>query len=258
VIWNLLSNAVKFTPRGGQVRIMTASTPAFVEIVVSDTGSGLSREFLPFAFDRFRQADQSFTRSHGGLGLGLAIVKHVVELHGGEVAAESDGPGSGAVFRVRLPAYAGAGELDGEEERWVAAAQADGPDFGGRLILVVDDDAATRELMVAMLTKVGAMVRTASSAREAFTQLDVELPALIVADIGMPEEDGLSFSRRLRCRPPDRGGNVPTVALSAYARLEDRQAALSAGFDAFVAKPALPSELLATIQQTLVEAGTMD
>jgi signal transduction histidine kinase/ActR/RegA family two-component response regulator len=259
VIWNLLSNAVKFSSAGGQVRVELSHAGAFVEITVSDNGVGLTPDFLPYVFDRFRQADQTFTRTHGGLGLGLAIVKQVVEMHGGDVRADSAGPGTGATFRVRLPVSPELGsvlEVDvpsGPE----APPTPKPPDLSGLLVLVVDDDEATRELMLAMLNRTGARVLAAASAREALEQLDAVVPTLIVADVGMPEQDGLSLVRRLRGRPVDRGGRVPVVALSAYARAEDRAAALAAGFDAFVAKPAVPSQLLATISDTLRAAGAV-
>ena len=252
VVWNLLSNAVKFSSTGGRVRVAASRTGRLVEIAVTDSGVGLTRDFLPYVFDRFRQADQTFTRAHGGLGLGLAIVKQVVEMHGGEVSADSAGPGQGAVFRVRLPVF---GVVPGAIESAGLSPQethpSNVPDLTGRLVLVVDDDAATRELMAALLGQVGARVVTASCVREAIAQIDAGVPSLIVADVGMPEEDGLTFIRRLRRRSPARGGRVPAVALSAYARAEDRAAALAAGFDAFVAKPAVPDDLLAKIHETL-------
>ena len=250
VIWNLLSNAVKFTPPGGQVTVAAAGKGRFVEITVSDTGIGLTPEFLPYVFDRFRQADQSFTRAHGGLGLGLSIVKQVVEMHGGQVSAASDGPGHGTVFTVRLPP--GAVETETHRDR--------GPipprplDLTGSHILVVDDDGHTREVLQALLSKAGAIVTTASSVEEAVRVLDAHVPDLMVADIGMPVEDGLSLCRRLRARGPDLGGNVPAVALSAYTRSEDRASALGAGFDAFVAKPASPSALLSVIGEVLEQS----
>lgn len=251
VVWNLLSNAVKFTPSGGQVHAAVAAGPDSVEIVVTDTGIGLTPEFLPYVFERFRQADQSFTRAHGGLGLGLAIVKQVVELHGGEVAASSAGSGQGTVFRVRLPRAGVTADHFTQEPAGSDAAPLAVPDLTGRLVLVVDDDGATRELMNVMLTQRGARVVTAASAREAIERMDEEVPSLIVADVGMPGEDGLSLLRRLRQRPADRGGKVPGVALSAYTRTEDRAAALAAGFEAFVPKPAVPAVLLATIDHVL-------
>ena len=249
VIWNLLSNAVKFTPHGGRVTVCADRRGRFVEILVADTGMGLTPEFLPQVFDRFRQADQSFTRTHGGLGLGLSIVKQVVELHGGQVSAASEGPGRGAVFTVRLPPAAveePAAEAPPNHQR-AAAPVTRAVDLSGRNILVVDDDGSTRELLLTMLTKGGAIVTTAPSAEEAMTAIDAHVPDLIIADIGMPVEDGLSFCRRLRGRSDRHAHAVPAIALSAYTRAEDRAAALSAGFDEFVAKPAAPADLFAAI-----------
>jgi len=253
VIWNLLSNAVKFTPQGGVVTIAAIRKGRFVEITVTDTGVGLTPEFLPFVFDRFRQADQSFTRAHGGLGLGLSIVKQVVEMHGGQVTAASDGPGSGAVFTVRLPP--GAVETESETDQAPLEAPARQIDLAGRNILVVDDDGHTRELLEAMLSRAGALVTTAASSEEALRAMDALVPDLLVADIGMPVEDGLTLCRRMRTRGAGQGGNVPAVALSAYTRSEDRAAALGAGFDAFVAKPATPSALLSVIGEVLERAA---
>ena len=250
VIWNLLSNAVKFTPPGGRVTIGADRRGRFVEIIVADTGVGLTAEFLPLVFDRFRQADQSFTRAHGGLGLGLSIVKQVVELHGGHVSAASEGPGRGALFTVRLPQAAVAEELAPEApaNKQPAAASIDRPiDLSRRNFLVVDDDSSTRELLLAMLSRSGAIVTTAPSAEEAMAAIDAHVPDFIIADIGMPVEDGLSFCRRLRERSDAHGGAVPAIALSAYTRAEDRAAALAAGFDEFVAKPATPADLFAAI-----------
>src|SRR3954471_5173506 len=252
VIWNLLSNAVKFTPQGGRVTLAAERRGRFAEITVTDTGVGLTPEFLPYVFDRFRQADQSFTRAHGGLGLGLSIVKQVVEMHGGQIAAASEGAGCGSVFTVRLPAGAIETPLpsDAAEDRQGAAAPV-AIDLTGRNVLVVDDDHATRELLLTMLTKAGAIVTTAASATDAVIALDAHVPDLMVADIGMPLEDGLSLCRRVRARGPQHGGGVPAVALSAYTRAEDRAAALEAGFDAFVAKPTTSTELLAAIGAVL-------
>jgi signal transduction histidine kinase/ActR/RegA family two-component response regulator len=258
VIWNLLSNAVKFTPHGGRVTIAAARRGRFVEVTVADTGVGLTPEFLPFVFDRFRQADQSFTRTHGGLGIGLSIVKQVVEMHGGQVSAASDGAGRGAVFTVRLPIAAVETTLPDDRSAENSAPPAAPIDLSARMVLVVDDDGGTRELLTAILTRAGAIVTTASSADEAMTAIDAHVPDLIVADIGMPVEDGLSFCRRLRAREA-RGANVPAIALSAYTRAEDRAAALAAGFDAFVAKPAAPADLfsaIASVQEKTARAGS--
>src|SRR3954468_18935041 len=253
VIWNLLSNAVKFTPQGGRVSLAAERRGRFAEITVTDTGVGLTPEFLPYVFDRFRQADQSFTRAHGGLGLGLSIVKQVVEMHGGQIAAASEGAGRGSVFTVRLPASAIETPLpnDAAVEDGQRAAAPVTVDLTGRNVLVVDDDSATRELLMTMLTKAGAIVTTAASANEAVIALDAHVPDFLVADIGMPLEDGLSLCRRLRARAAQQGGDVPAVALSAYTRAEDRSAALEAGFDAFVAKPTTSTDLLAAIRGVL-------
>jgi signal transduction histidine kinase/CheY-like chemotaxis protein len=260
VVWNLLSNAVKFTPAGGDVRVTLEANGTDVHVAVTDTGIGMTPEFLPHVFERFRQADQSFTRTYGGLGLGLAIVKQVVELHGGEATADSKGPGQGATFSVRMPAAAAASFHHGAEPPQVEALEElpPTPNLHGRFVLVVDDDPATRELMTVMLTQCGARVVTAASAREAMARIDEEVPSLIVADVGMPEEDGLSMLRRLRRRRANRGGRVPAVALSAYTRAEDRAAALAAGYDAFVPKPAVPARLLITIEETLRNTALQD
>jgi len=244
VFWNLLSNAVKFTPRGGRIDVALApSDRSFLDVTIADTGIGLSPEFLPFAFERFRQADQSFTRTQAGLGLGLAIVKHLVEMHGGQVSVASGGVGQGATFQVRLP-------LAGVQKDQVAETFVR-PDFSGRLILVVEDDPTTRELLVTMLSQCQARVEAVDSAQSAIDHIDQELPALILADLGMPEEDGLTMMRRIRRRPPDRGGRIPSVALSAYARGEDRRAAIAAGFDDFLTKPAMPADVLRMIERRL-------
>ena len=253
VFWNLLSNAVKFTPRGGRIDVALApSDRSFLDVTIADTGIGLSPEFLPFAFERFRQADQSFTRTQAGLGLGLAIVKHLVEMHGGQVSVASGGVGQGATFQVRLP-LAGVvlAKTSADDQKDQVAETFVRPDFSGRLILVVEDDPTTRELLVTMLSQCQARVEAVDSAQSAIDHIDQELPALILADLGMPEEDGLTMMRRIRRRPPDRGGRIPSVALSAYARGEDRRAAIAAGFDDFLTKPAMPADVLRMIERRL-------
>ena len=248
VFWNIFSNACKFTPPGGRIEISLQDDEAWSVLRVSDTGPGIAPDFLPYVFDRFRQADQSFTRTHGGLGLGLAIVKQLVEMHGGEVSAHSDGLGRGATFLIRLPSAAAARTMRPREDRQTQATDAiPDIDFEDSLILVVDDDEATRDLLRTILTECGARVIAVENAAEAVAQLPLEVPAVIVADLGMPGEDGLTMMRRIRERPPTAGGHVPAVALSAYARAEDREAALMAGFDEFLAKPAMPAEIVRAI-----------
>jgi signal transduction histidine kinase/CheY-like chemotaxis protein len=254
ILWNLLSNSIKFTPEGGRITVRAARAGAEIEITVADTGIGLSPEFLPFAFERFRQGDQSFTRSHGGLGLGLAIVKHLVEMHGGEVSAESAGVGQGATFRVRLPVQgppAETGDVRSRQGEDGGTAPWDEADFAGCPILVVDDDLSTRELLTMLLTRCQARVVAAASARAAFETFQREAPAVVVADIGMPTEDGLSLMRRIRALPANDGGGVPSLALSAYARSQDKARALDAGFNEFLTKPALPGDVVNAVKRLL-------
>jgi signal transduction histidine kinase/CheY-like chemotaxis protein len=255
VFWNLLSNAVKFTPAGGRVQATIDRRDSQIRVTIADTGMGIPSEFLPYAFERFRQADQSFTRPHGGLGLGLAIVKHLIETHGGEVSVASEGAGLGATFCVQLP-VGGAQALAVAEPEADVAPQADplsevAAEFYGQVVLVVDDDPTTRDLLATLLTDRGARVATVESAAAALEWLDAHVPALMVADIGMPGQDGLSLMRAIRRRPPNKGGAVPSVALSAFARAEDKRAALAAGFDDYLTKPALPADVLGTLARLL-------
>jgi signal transduction histidine kinase/CheY-like chemotaxis protein len=248
VFWNILSNACKFTPPGGRIDVSLHDHDEWTLLRVADTGGGIAPEFLPYVFDRFRQADQSFTRTHGGLGLGLAIVKQLVEMHGGEVWAHSDGMGQGATFEIRLPSAVAARAIRAQDDRQQTTTDAiPDVDFEDSLVLVVDDDAATRDLLRTILTECGARVIAVSNAAEAIGQLSLEIPAVIVGDVGMPGEDGLTMIRRIRQRSPAAGGRVPAVALSAYARVEDREAALGAGFDEFLAKPAMPADVVRVI-----------
>jgi signal transduction histidine kinase/ActR/RegA family two-component response regulator len=255
VFWNLFSNAVKFTPPGGRVDATIDRVDSQIRVRVADTGIGIAEEFLPHAFERFRQADQSFTRPHGGLGLGLAIVKHLVETHGGEVAVASGGAGLGATFTVQLPV--GGAQLPAVSEAETDAAPGparlldDLPVLDGCRVLVVDDDPTTRELLATLLGERGARVATADSAAAALAWLDTETPAIVLADIGMPGQDGLSLMRAIRRRPAQQAGHVPAIALSAYARAEDRRAALAAGFDEYLTKPALPSDVVHAIARLL-------
>jgi PAS domain S-box-containing protein len=259
VIWNLLSNAIKFTPSGGVVTISLHGSRTRVEITVSDTGAGIRREVLPFVFDRFRQADSSTTRAHGGLGLGLAIVRHVVELHGGTVEAHSAGEGQGATFRLELPVR-DASMRGGTERRPMvdeaAMAGAWEPLLQGRRILVVDDHADARQLIGGILEASGASVVTTASSREAVEALARSAPDVLIADIGLPEEDGYALIRRIRRLDPAHGGLIPAIALTAYARTEDKDRALAAGFQRHVAKPVEPHVLVKIVASTLEERAT--
>jgi PAS domain S-box-containing protein len=252
VIWNLLSNAIKFTPRGGLVQIKLERVDSHVQITVSDTGQGISAEFLPFVFDRFRQADSTTTRKHGGLGLGLAIVRHLVELHGGTVKAESGGEGQGSIFTVTLPLMPAYHSAATEERKEQAAGDSLlAFDFAERLdglkILAVDDEADTCELLKTALAECGAQVTTASSAQEALARLERLLPDVLISDIGMPDEDGYELIRRVRQLPAESGGAIPAVALTAYARAEDRLRVLREGYQMHVPKPVELAELVAVV-----------
>lgn len=244
VFWNLLSNAVKFTPKQGKVEVLLERVNSHVEISVSDTGEGIAPDFLPFVFDRFRQADASTTRQHGGLGLGLSIVKHLTELHGGSVRAKSPGLGQGATFIVSLPVRVTTSDP-------ASPSRADHADetimLTGIRILVVDDDPDARDLVRRMLANSGAEVRTAASAAEAVVALREKPPHLLISDIGMPGEDGFGLIRKVRALPEQEGGRVPAVALTAFAGPEDRRRALLAGFQMHVPKPVEPGELIAVV-----------
>ena len=255
VVWNILSNACKFTPEGGRIDVHLRNTAAASTVVIADTGVGIADDFLPYVFDRFRQADQGFTRAAGGLGLGLAIAKQLAEMHGGDIRVRSDGLGKGATFELRLP-------LVGRGRRRLSPARGhDQPelppdvDLTGHLVLVVEDDEASRELLATILTQAGARVVAAGSAAAGVAQLDVEVPSLVLADIGMPGEDGLTMIRKIRQRPPGRGGLVRAIAVSAYARTQDRRVALGAGFDDFLTKPVLPGDVLRAVGRWLLAAG---
>ena len=250
VVWNLLSNAIKFTPRGGRVQIRSERVNSHLEIVVSDTGQGISPDFLPHVFDRFRQADQKTSRQHGGMGLGLAIVRHLVEMHGGTVSANSEGEGKGATFTVSLP-IAPVYQVDSSAGRVHPGARDLLPpnDITDRLdelkILVVDDEADTRELLRQGLEYCGATVSVAGSAAEAVEALMAQTPDILISDIGMPGVDGYDLIRQVRRLPATDGGKIPAIALTAYTRTEDRLQALRAGYDMHVPKPVELAELVA-------------
>jgi PAS domain S-box-containing protein len=249
VVWNLLSNAVKFTPQGGRVEARLERMDPYIGITVSDTGKGISPDFLPYVFDRFRQADASSARRYGGLGLGLALVKYLVELHGGTIEAASAGEGHGSMFRVTLPVRAVATPL-GEAGGAPVTVKSSG-ELAGVRALVVDDEDDARKLIETVLRQYGADVVAVSSAAEAYTLITTtppkERPDVMVTDIGMPGEDGYSLIRRVREWERARGAYIPAVALTAYGRVEDRMRALSAGFQMHVAKPVEPAELAVVI-----------
>ncbi len=228
IVWNLLSNAIKFTPKGGHIQVQLARVNSHVELSVADNGQGIAPQFMPYLFDRFRQADPSTTRRHGGLGIGLAITKQLVDLQGGEISAHSDGEGHGASFRVTLPLYVLRGEIDkgdGEFTRTTAAMDAlnaSRMSLQGLKILVVDDEQDARDLIKRMLEGCNASVITAGSAAEAMPILQSQKLDVLVSDIGMPEIDGYEFIKQVRSMPPEEGGKTPAIALTAFARSEDR------------------------------------
>ena len=266
IVWNLLSNAIKFTPKEGRVQVLLSRADSHLDVTVSDSGPGIDAEFLPYVFDRFRQADPTTTRTHGGLGLGLAIVRHLTELHGGTVRAESAGEGGGATFRVTLPLlamqpaaqqspppqppHAPAAESAGRDE---AGDGGDGfrlecpPELEGLRVLIVEDDADSRALLVAVLRQCRAEVLAVPNVAEALDAFDAWLPDVLVSDIEMPGEDGYALIRQVRARPAEQGGRIPAAALTAYARAEDRMRALLAGFQIHVPKPVEPAELAAVV-----------
>jgi CheY-like chemotaxis protein len=259
IVWNLLSNAVKFTPVHGRIEIGIEYINSHLQLKVSDSGVGISPEFLPRVFDRFSQANTSSERKYGGLGLGLAIVRHLVELHGGTICADSLGEGQGATFTVMLPVRA-MHEESGEFKRTDTSAEymaslTEAIRLDGLRVMVVDDEAESRELLFAMLNNRGAEVKACASAAEALVALARWRPAVLVSDIGMPGEDGYTLIRRLRALDPARVGDIPAVALTGYARNEDRMRALAAGFQMHVSKPVEPVELIVIIASL---AGRLD
>ena len=248
VVWNLISNAIKFTPRGGRIKITLERVNSHIEVCVADSGVGIQPDFLPHVFERFRQRDATTTRRHGGLGLGLSIVKHIVELHGGTVAANSDGEGKGATFRVTLPVAVTRWipNRPGEHSRSLERPSVPfvNADLSNLVVLVVDDDPDSRELLHRLLCDCGATVIAAASAAEALTAKDKQRPDILISDIGMPEIDGYQLLRSLRANGEVR---FPAIALTAFARSEDRTRALLAGYVAHVSKPVEPAELIATV-----------
>jgi signal transduction histidine kinase/ActR/RegA family two-component response regulator len=262
VLWNLLTNAVKFTPKGGRVTVTLARVNSHLEIEVLDNGEGIDPAFLPHVFDRFRQADASTTRRHGGLGLGLSIVKQLIELHGGAIRAESAGSGTGSVFRITLPLMPIADVLASDESRQHPRRSIDLPavedaptaDLHGLRVLVVDDEPDARALLQRLLQDCNASVVTAQSASEALKLIVSDHPDVLVSDVGMPGEDGYALIRRVR-RLGDGVAATPAIALTTYARTEDRVKAIQAGFQVHLSKPVEPIELVAMVQSLAQKAA---
>ncbi len=238
VIWNLLTNAIKFTPKGGRVTLIVEAGRDTVSMCVSDTGIGIRPDFLPHVFETFRQAESASTRAYGGLGLGLSIVRHLVQLHGGTVRAQSDGPGCGATFIVELPRL--------RQPRISAVTNVMPPDdtladLSGVSVLVLDDEKAVRDYMAAVVARCGAAVRTATDVQQAIWLVQDALPDVVLCDLAMPHADGFAFLQWLRSVPWPRA--VPVIAVTAYARPEDEERARAAGFNTFLRKPVQPGEL---------------
>ncbi|HSD47339.1 MAG TPA: ATP-binding protein [Pyrinomonadaceae bacterium] len=252
IVWNLLTNAVKFTPKGGRIQVKLQRVDSHVEIVVSDSGVGISKEFLPHVFDRFRQADASTTRIHGGLGLGLSIVHQLVDLHGGSVSVFSEGEGKGATFTIHLP-FVGviSNQKDAESAPPANPDEVNTfnglPSLEGLKVLVVDDEADTRELISEVLKEVGSEVIACRSVAEALVALEQHKPDILISDLGMPDEDGYSLISKIRALPAERGGHIPAAALTAYARAEDRMRVLRSGFQFHLPKPVDSAELVTVV-----------
>ncbi|MFP4410815.1 response regulator [Coleofasciculus sp.] len=242
VVWNLLSNAVKFTPKGGRITVRLQEIDSQAQIQVSDTGQGISQDFFPYIFDYFRQENSTTTRSVGGLGLGLAIVRHLIELHGGRIEAESDGIGQGATFTVRLPLMS-----DSPINPQNSSPEDEGLDLTDVTVLLVEDEVDTLDLLTIILESYGATVEGVTSANQALALFSQGQPDVLISDIGMPGMDGYELIRQVRELPPDRGGLVPAIALTAYAGETDHERALSAGFNRHLSKPIEPDQIVDAI-----------
>jgi NO-binding membrane sensor protein with MHYT domain/CheY-like chemotaxis protein len=260
VMWNLLSNAVKFTPNGGMVQVLLGRDDQDVVIRVADSGIGIEPDFLPYVFDRFRQQDASITRKHGGLGLGLSIARQLVELHGGTIAVSSGGAHAGTTFTLRLPLAEPQARTP--QPAPVVASQSDQAapqgDLAGVKVLLVDDADDTLDVLQQILQQSGATIMAASSAGTALALLEREQPDVIVSDIGMPDIDGFELMRRIRRRAAGAGGAIPAIALTAFTRQDDRNKAMQAGFDDYLAKPVEPSSLVAHIAQAVGQRGAAE
>jgi PAS domain S-box-containing protein len=251
VVWNLVSNAIKFTPKGGKVQVRLEEADGYAQIIVSDTGKGISADFLPFVFDYFRQADSTSTRNFGGLGLGLAIVRNIVEMHGGIVQAESHGEGKGAIFTVSLPLLSNESPRLTDKQKYSALLAPNSLPLNGIRVLVVDDDADSRDFVAFVLEQDGAFVIAVSSGYEALQVLAEIKPDVLVSDISMPDMDGYMLIHQVRTLTLEQGGQIPAIALTAFARNNDQQEALKAGFQMHLSKPINPEELIAAIVQLL-------
>ncbi len=249
VMWNLISNAIKFTPKGGAVQVLLQRAESHVEVTVSDSGVGIAPDFLPHVFEAFQQAVGGSTRRHGGLGLGLSIVRHIVELHGARVFAYSAGPGLGSKFTIKFPLLATAKGAEAPPRHPIAGNGGDVQlaRLDGIHVLIVEDEPTAREALLELFDSCGSVARAVASAAEAIAVLDEWRPDVLVSDIAMPEEDGYSLIRRIRLRSPEQGGNVPAVALTAYAKIGDRVSILAAGFQMYLSKPTDPKELVAVV-----------
>jgi signal transduction histidine kinase len=254
IVWNLLSNAVKFTPREGRVEVSLQTIDSHVEISVRDSGAGVPLEFLPHVFERFRQAEQATTRVHGGLGLGLSIVKNLVEMHGGRITAESKGLGTGATFTVSLPQIAHGENGNAEKKSYSEAITTKNPvsfeddiPLSGLHILAVDDDSDSRELLQIFLSQNGATVDLAASALEAIEKFNDTLPDVLISDVGMPGEDGYGLITKIRNISNSNDRQISAIALTGFARAEDRQQAINAGFDYHISKPIDPKILVQAV-----------
>jgi CheY-like chemotaxis protein/anti-sigma regulatory factor (Ser/Thr protein kinase) len=257
VVWNLLSNAIKFTPSEGRVEVFLRRSRDFAILEVADTGMGIAPEFLPFVFERFRQADSTTTRSYGGLGLGLAIVRHLLEMHGGSIRAYSEGIGKGARFTVTLPllqCIQGNEWVQNVSDLILEDSDSVDPDFplAGLRVLVVEDEADTLEFLMTTLEMAGAMVVGVSSAAMALVAIKSEKPDVLVSDIGMPELDGYALIRQVRSQESDSESVLPALALTAYARDSDRDRALNAGFHQHISKPIQPDRLITVVKNLAV------
>lgn len=259
IVWNLVSNALKFTPKGGRVEVRLKDESGDAQIEVSDTGIGIAAEFLPFVFDRFRQADSSMSRRHSGLGLGMAIVRHLVELHGGTVSVASPGENKGTTFRLTLSRHVGpapALPATPVREQLELAADTELEKLTGVHVLIVEDDTDSRHVLTVLLQRLGALVEAVSSAKEAYDRVMHRRPDVMVSDIGMPDEDGYSLIQRVR--ETNCGRKMPAIALTAYARKQDADQAIASGYDRHLPKPVAPADLIRAIKSVMIEISSQD